>query len=348
MVAASNSGSSDSADKPKAAIAGQAAARPMVSNPGEVVYMRLLDYVVSQALEECSRALLLTSRPVDDLPVHSGLTQHQLRELEASFAKLMAAWQLVRKRIGKSQYRQAAARVTQMFDLLPAQVSFGPVAQNLLDRASPGTGSASKTRAALRQVMDEWSSLIGPAPAVARALPFETLNRLLQEESTAWRLAFAHRGYSNKALVVEGFGRTYRRARRMGERMVDRQRRQPLTEVQLRRWRRRVVQVASQLELMGDNLSDANKRTLWYLHRLERNLARQAELIQFAQQLETGSAEQVSKKAMQRVLAAVAERAQVLQRRGQKLQRRGLQRGTTAYCRSIAEDSAPIRGAVAG
>jgi hypothetical protein len=286
---------------------------------------------VSQALHLNSRCLLMLSHG-------DGLSDLQWRELRSAADQLMSAWQLVRKRVGRSQFREAAARVEQIHGLLPATVSFARVAQDLLDRAG-----SSKSRAALRQVMDEWSSLLR-APVKPAAPTLKPLSRLFQVESQAWRLAFGARGCSNKTIIEGGFGRTYKRAKRISQSNLKRQKMGVLSIKRLLRWRGRVTQLVGQLELLGENLSDGNKQALWYLRRLERNLKRQAELTQYVGHLsdgaETGSL--LSGKAYQRALAAAAERHLVLQQRSAKLVKGGLQRSTLHYCRSISADSAEI------
>lgn len=298
----------------------------------EVVHIRLLDFVVSQALHLNSRCLLLLSQA-------EPLSELQWRELRNASIQLMSAWQLVRKRVGKSQFREAATRIEQMQRLLPTEVRFARVAQDLLDRAG-----GSKARAALRQVMDGWSSLLR-VPAKPTNPSLNSLGRVFQVESQAWRLAFGARGCANSVIIQGGFGRTYKRAKRMSKRNLKRQQGKPLSIKRLHRWRRRVSQLVGQLELLGENLSDANKQVLWYLRRLERNLQRQAELMQFVAHLsggaDTGSV--LSGKAYQRALAAAADRQMVLQQRSVKLVKGGLQSSTQDYCRSISADSAKIR-----
>lgn len=298
----------------------------------DVVHMRLLDFVVSQALHLNSRCLLILSQT-------DGLSDPQWREFHNAADQLMAAWQLVRKRVGKSQFREAAGRIEQIHTLLPAQVSFARVAQDLLDRAG-----SSKSRAALRQVMDEWSSLLR-APATSTKPNLKPLGRLFQVESQAWRLAFGARGCSNKMIVEGGFGRTYRRAKRTSKNNLKRQKLGGLSIKRLVRWQRRVTQLVGQLELLGENLSESNKQALWYLRRLERNLSRQTELTQYVGHLENGadSGSVLSGKAYQRALAAAAQRQTVLQQRSVKLVKGGLQRRTSDYCHSISADSAKIR-----
>ncbi len=297
----------------------------------DVVHMRLLDFVVSQALHRNSRCLLILSQT-------DGFSDLQWRELRSATDQLMAAWQLVRKRVGKSQFREAAARIEQIHRLLPAQVSFARVAQDLLDRAG-----SSKSRAALRQVMDEWSSLLR-APVSSAKPNLNPLGRLFQVESQAWRLAFGARGCSNKIIVEGGFGRTYRRAKRTSKSNLKRQKLGGLSIKRLLRWQRRVTQLVGQLELLGENLSESNKQALWYLRRLERNLSRQVALTQYVGHLENGAdgGSVLSAKAYQRALAAAAQRQTVLQQRSVKLVKGGLQRKTSDYCRSIYSDSAKI------
>lgn len=298
----------------------------------DVVHMRLLDFVVSQALHLNSRCLLILSRT-------DALTDLQWRELHSAADQLMSAWQLVCRRVGKSQFREAAARVEQIHTLLPAQVSLARVAQDLLDRAG-----SSKSRAALRQVMDEWSSLLR-APVSSTKPNLKPLGRLFQIESQAWRLAFGARGCSNKMIVEGGFGRTYRRAKRTSKNNLKRQKLGGLSIKRLLRWQRRVTQLVGQLELLGENLCESNKQALWYLRRLERNLSRQAELTQYVGHLENGadSGSVLSGKAYQRALVAAAQRQALLQQRSVKLVKGGLQRRTSDYCRSISADSAKIR-----
>lgn len=302
------------------------------NNSANVVHMRLLDFVVSQALHLNSRCLLMLSQS-------DGISDLQWRELRGAANQLMAAWQLVRKRVGKSQFREAAGRIEQIHALLPAQVSFARVAQDLLDRAG-----SSKSRAALRQVMDEWGSLLR-APATSAKPNINPLARLIQVESQAWRLAFGTRGCSNKMIVEGGFGRTYRRAKRTSKNNLKRQKKGGLSIKRLVRWRRRITQLVGQLELLGENLADGNKQALWYLRRLERNLTRQAELTQYVTHLSSGaeSGSVLSGKAYQRALAAAGNRQLVLQQRSVKLVKGGLNRSTSEYCRSISADSAKIR-----
>ena len=300
----------------------------------------LQDLAVTHALGINSQCLELVSLPRPD-----EVAPPNLHTLTVKVEQLLALWQLMSRNLGRQQARQSATRMGALMDLLPCDDEIGLATQELLDNANDR-----KTRAALRQLMDEWRNLLhGSLPAVPprsvasrQGLARESLSRLLQRDSAAWRHAFDAQPVADAVLLKHGFGRTYRRARKLSLRNCERSRG---GLKRLRRWRRRVIQVVGQLELLELALGDANKETLWHLTRLQRVLAQRIRLRGFIDLLESGQ-DQVGgplAKAYARGLKAAKIRDKVLERRAFKLCGTGFKRKWRPYTRAIAADSANIR-----
>ncbi len=293
----------------------------------------LQDLAVSRALAINCECLVQVGLPRPDEAMVANL-----QTLSVRVEQLLALWQLMSRSLGRQQARQSADRMGALMDLLPCDDEIGLAMQELLDSADDR-----KTRAALRQLMDEWRNLLlSPEPVVVRrGLARESLSRLLQRDSAAWRHAFDAQPITDAVLLKRGFGRTYRRARKLSLRNCQR----AAGLKRLRRWRRRVVQVVGQLELLDSVLSDANRESLWHLSRLQRVLQQRIRLRRFIELLASGQ-EQVHgplAKAYARCLKAAGSRDKVLERRARKLCAAGFKRKWRPYTRAIAADSANIR-----
>ena len=297
--------------------------------PGRVPVC-LQDLAVSRALAINCECLLQVGPP------HPDALSVDAERLRADFERLLALWQLVSRQLGRHQAKQSAGRMQDLLDLLPQEPAVAGVAQDILDNAGDG-----KTRAALRQLMDEWSSLFTRRQLRSQqALSKEAMSRLLQRDSAAWRSAFDAVRVSDECLIESGFLRTYRRARKLSLDSVEKK----AGLARLQRWRRRVAQVTGQLELLESDLSESNKECLWHLTRLERVLRKRIALREFStllQQIEKGATGNVSK-ALARTERACRERDKALVRRARKLTNNGFARKPRAFARALTRDSANI------